>query len=165
LQSGLLTFGGAYTILPFLDHDAVDRFQWLTKNQFLDGIALASILPAPLVIIATFVGYVGGGLLGAVLITIGVFLPAFGFTLLGHSVVERITQWAALHQFLDGVAAGVVGLIVVTTLSISLHVIHTPFQLAILIAALFVTYRSRFTFTVPLLVLGAGVLGIIVQQP
>lgn len=164
LQSGLLTFGGAYTILPFLEHDAVAQYGWLSENQFIDGIALASILPAPLVIISTFVGYVGHGLAGAVLMTLGVFLPAFGFTLFGHELLERITQMTRLHHFLDGVAAGVVGLIVVTAVTISLHVIQTPLQLLIMAGALVVTYTSQSKFTVPLLVLGAGVLGILIQQ-
>ncbi|MEO5580678.1 MAG: chromate efflux transporter, partial [Gemmatimonadaceae bacterium] len=65
LRTGLLTFGGAYTAIPFLQHDAVVRGAWMSNDQFLDGLALSGILPAPLIIFGTFVGYLGGGPLGA----------------------------------------------------------------------------------------------------
>jgi chromate transporter len=61
LRSGLLTFGGAYTAIPFLRYDAVQVGRWMSDSQFLDGLALSGILPAPLIIFSTFVGYLGGG--------------------------------------------------------------------------------------------------------
>ncbi|MFS7139959.1 chromate transporter, partial [Pseudomonas aeruginosa] len=76
LKGGLLTFGGAYTAIPFVRDDAVGR-GWMTDGQFLDGLALSGVLPAPLIIFATFVGYVAGGPIGAVAMTAGIFLPAF----------------------------------------------------------------------------------------
>ncbi|MGH7944672.1 MAG: chromate efflux transporter, partial [Opitutaceae bacterium] len=60
LRAGLLTFGGAYTAIPFLKHDAVEQGAWMTERDFLDGVALSGILPAPLIIFSTFVGYFGG---------------------------------------------------------------------------------------------------------
>ena len=116
LRSGLLTFGGAYTVIPFLQNDAVAVGGWMTNAQFLDGLALSGILPAPLVIFATFIGYVASGWTGALAVTAGIFLPAFAFTLFGHNLMERLIANAALHSFLDGVTAGVVGLIAATTL-------------------------------------------------
>lgn len=160
LKSGLLTFGGAYTILPFLEHDAVKQYAWLSESQLVDGIALASIFPAPLVIIATFVGYVGNGLTGALLMTLGVFLPAFAFTLFGHSLLERLIQNTSLHHFLNGVAVGVVGLIVVTAVRISMQVIQSPLQLFILAIALLILYKSTSKFTIPLLVVASGSIGV-----
>src|ERR671914_267013 len=77
LQAGALTFGGAYTAIPFVQGDAVREEGWMSNAQFLDGLALSGILPAPLIIFATFVGFVAGGPFGAVAITAGVFLPAF----------------------------------------------------------------------------------------
>src|SRR6185436_13112780 len=103
LKGGLLTFGGAYTVIPFIQQDAVVHYGWMSNEQFLDGIALSGILPAPLIIFSTFVGYFGDGWLGAVLITVAIFLPAFAFTLIGHGTVEKIIQNTALHNFLDGV--------------------------------------------------------------
>jgi chromate transporter len=87
LRAGLLTFGGAYTVIPFLQKDAVAVGAWMTNEEFLDGIALSGLLPAPLIIFATFVGYLSGGAIGAILVTIGIFLPAFSFSL------WRTTPW------------------------------------------------------------------------
>lgn len=112
LLAGLLTFGGAYTVIPFLRREAVVGGGWMTDAQFVDGLALSGILPAPLVIFGTFVGYLGGALAGALAVTVGIFLPAFAFTLIGHGTIERVVETPGLHAFLDGVAAGVVGLIV-----------------------------------------------------
>jgi chromate transporter len=118
LRSGLLTFGGAYTVIPFLQRDAVEVGRWMSNSQFLDGLALSGLLPAPLIIFSTFVGYIGGGPLGALVLTLGIFAPAFGFTLIGHNYVEHLVENQAAHAFLDGVTAGVVGLIGATALSL-----------------------------------------------
>ena len=126
LKAGLLTFGGAYTVIPFLQNDAVIQHAWLSNTQFLDGIALGGILPAPLVIFGTFVGFVGGvntgdpsqGWLPALAVTLGIFLPAFSFTLIGHTYLEHAVENRQFHNFLDGVTAGVIGLITATTLRI-----------------------------------------------
>ena len=64
LKAGLLTFGGAFTVIPFLRESAVEGHQWLTASQFNDGLAMSGILPAPLIIFSTFVGYIAGGLVG-----------------------------------------------------------------------------------------------------
>ncbi|MFZ9881271.1 MAG: chromate transporter, partial [Phycisphaerales bacterium] len=79
LAAGLVTFGGAYTALPYVSSVAAGEHGWMTPEACLDGVAIASVLPAPLVIFGTFVGYQGGGLLGALAFTAGIFLPAFGF--------------------------------------------------------------------------------------
>ena len=89
LRCGLLTFGGAYTVIAFLQHDAVEVQAWMTNAQFLDGLALSGTLPAPLIIFATFVGFVAGGSLGAIIMTVAIFLPAFAFTLIGHNYLEK----------------------------------------------------------------------------
>jgi len=70
LRAGLLTFGGAYTAIPFLRNDAVERGRWMSERDFLDGVALSGILPAPLIIFSTFVGYFGGGPVGALAMTL-----------------------------------------------------------------------------------------------
>ncbi len=75
LKAGLLTFGGAYTVIPFLQESSVDGHGWLTDSQFVDGLALSGILPAPLIIFSTFVGYVAGGATGGLLMTLGIFCP------------------------------------------------------------------------------------------
>lgn len=162
LKAGLLTFGGAYTAIPFLRDDAVGN-GWMTDAQFLDGLALSGILPAPLIIFSTFVGYVAGGPLGAIAMTAGIFLPAFGFTLILYDRLERVVENATLHGFLEGVAAGVVGLIAATTIELSAVVIQRlpslPSGLVIFVLALGVLYLWQFRLNVVLVVFGTGFLG------
>jgi chromate transporter len=161
LRTGLLTFGGAYTAIPFLQNDAVAVGGWMTDEQFLDGLALSGILPAPLIIFATFVGFLGAGGLGALAITAGIFLPAFGFTLLGHKYLERIIENRALHAFLDGVTAGVVGLISATALELMQVALNTPFSWVIFLAALAALYLWKAKVAVAFVVLGSGLAGLL----
>ncbi len=117
LKAGLLTFGGAYTAIPYVRADTVAQ-GWLTDAQFLDGVALGGVLPAPMVIFCTFVGYVAGGPWGALAITAGVFLPAFAFSMIFYERLERIMDMTGLQTLLAGIAAGVVGIIAATTLQL-----------------------------------------------
>jgi len=161
LRGGLLTFGGAYTVIPFLQRDAVEVGGWMTNAQFLDGLALSGLLPAPLIIFSTFVGYVGGGLLGAVVITAAIFAPAFAFTLVGHDYLERLINNQSAHAFLDGVTAGVVGLIGATALAILSQTvigIHAWIIFSLAVIALFV---SKSKWAVAVVVLAAGLYGLI----
>jgi chromate transporter len=164
LRTGLLTFGGAYTAIPFLQHDAVVRGAWMTNQQFLDGLALSSILPAPLIIFSTFVGYLGHGWLGAITITIGVFLPAFGFTLIGHQLFERLVENQRLHAFLDGVTAAVVGLIAATALELLREGLPDLPAVLIFILSLIAVYQWKAKSAVAWIVLGAGLLGFIFKM-
>ena len=159
LRAGLLTFGGAYTAIPFLRNDAVERGQWMTERDFLDGVALSGILPAPLIIFSTFVGYFGGGAMGALAMTLGVFLPAFGFSLLFHRHLEAVIANPLLRHFLDGVTAAVVGLIAVTTLTLAVAAVPNLRALLIFAVALVIVYRWKSKFTIPLIVVTAGMAG------
>ncbi len=164
LRSGLLTFGGAYTVIPFLQHDAVVRGGWLTNAQFLDGIALAGILPAPLVIFSTFVGYLGGGPWGAVAMTAGVFVPAFAFTLVGHRYVEALVANRSAHALLDGVTAGVVGIIAVTAIGLFRDVVTGIGPAIIFALALFLAFRWKARAAVVGIIAGAGAAGWILMS-
>jgi chromate transporter len=164
LRTGLLTFGGAYTAIPFLQHDAVVVGAWMTNQQFLDGLALSSILPAPLIIFSTFVGYLGNGFWGAVMITVGVFLPAFAFTLIGHEFFERLVDNQRLHAFLDGVTAGVVGLIAATAVQLLLAALPDIPALIIFTLALIMVYTWKAKAAVAGIILGAGLLGLFVKM-
>lgn len=159
LRGGLLTFGGAYTVIPFLQHDAVEVGRWMTNSQFLDGLALSGLLPAPLIIFSTFVGYIGGGPLGALLLTLGIFAPAFAFTLIGHDYVERLVENQAAHAFLDGVTAGVVGLIGATALTILNETLTNLPAWVIFTLALLALFRLKAKWVIAFVVLGAGVAG------
>ena len=161
LKSGLLTFGGAYTVIPFLQHDAVEVGKWMTNSQFLDGLALSGLLPAPLIIFSTFVGYIGGGLPGAIIITIAIFAPAFAFTLIGHEYLERLVDNQSAHAFLDGVTAGVVGLIGATALSILSETIVGLHPWIIFSVAVIALFQSKSKWIVAAVVLAAGLYGLI----
>ena len=158
LKGGLLTFGGAYTAIPFIRNDTVGR-GWMTDAQFLDGLGLSGILPAPLVIFATFVGFVSGGFPGALAITAGMFLPAFAFSLLFYERLEAVVEDSRLQHFLAGVAAGVVGLIAVTLISLGRSAADASsnlwISLAILAASLLLLYRWKHRMA-PLAVVGLG---------
>jgi chromate transporter len=161
LRGGLLTFGGAYTAIPFIQRDAVAVGGWLTNAQFLDGLALGGILPAPLVIFSTFVGYLAAGPWGALAMTFGMFLPAFSFTLIGHDLIERATNNKNLHAFLDGIAAGVVGLIAITALGLLKVAVTTPHAAAIFAASLGALYVFKGKLLIPLVIGAAGLAGYI----
>lgn len=162
LKAGLLTFGGAYTAIPFVRADAVGA-GWLSDAQFLDGLALSGILPAPLVIFATFVGYFASGFGGAIAMTLGMFLPAFSFSLVFHRQLERVIENRALHAFLEGVTAGVVGLIAATALDLGSSVfdsLPSPFWgLALFAGALGSLYVWKAKTVVVWVVLGSAVAG------
>ena len=162
LKAGLLTFGGAYTAIPFVRHDAVGR-GWVGDGQFLDSLALSGIIPAPLIIFATFVGYLAGGLGGALAITAGIFLPAFSFALLFYDRLERVIEDRRLHHFLEGVAAGVVGLIAVTAIQLGLAVARSApspaLGIAIFALSLALLYWWKSKLNVLAVVVGAALLG------
>lgn len=162
LKAGLLTFGGAYTAIPFVRNDAVGR-GWMTDGQFLDGLALSGVLPAPLIIFATFVGYVAGGPIGAVAMTVGVFLPAFAFSLIFYDRLEAVVENKRLHAFLDGVAAGVVGLIGATTLDLAQvtaeRVPSLAMGMSIFAAGLAFLYAWKNKLNVVVVILAAGLAG------
>lgn len=162
LKAGLLTFGGAYTAIPFVRNDAVGR-GWISDGQFLDSLALSGVIPAPLIIFATFVGYLAGGLPGALAITAGIFLPAFSFALLFYDRLEQVVENERLHRLLEGIAAGVVGLIAVTALQLGWNVaqnMQSPLTgAAIFAASLALLYLWKSKLNVLAVVIGSAVIG------
>jgi chromate transporter len=162
LKGGLLTFGGAYTAIPFIRNDTVGR-GWMTDAQFLDGLALSGVLPAPLVIFSTFVGWVSGGPAGALAITAGMFLPAFAFSLLFYERLEAIAEHKRLQLFLSGVAAGVVGVIAVTLIDLGqaavLRTTNLVVSVGIFLIALAIMYRWKSKLSTPLVLAVGAVLG------
>jgi chromate transporter len=163
LKAGLLTFGGAYTVVPFLHESAVEGQGWLTDAEFLDGLALGGILPAPAIIFSTFVGYLAGGLPGSLAMTLGIFLPAFVFPIFFHGTLVTVADSPRIRPFLLGVAAGVVGLIAAVTVEIvQIGVVDVPS--ALLAAGAFAAlYRFHGKLTVLYVVLGCGAIGAALQ--
>ncbi len=117
-KTGLLSFGGAYASLVFVQRGAVAQYHWLSDGQLLDGVALSVATPGPFMLFTTFVGYVAGGIPGAALATFFVFLPSFVFVIGGVHYVEKLRENRALQAFLAGVSAAVVGVIAVVSLDL-----------------------------------------------
>lgn len=162
LKGGLLTFGGAYTAIPYVRADTVGR-GWLSDGAFLDGVAVAGLLPAPLVIFATFAGYVAGGPAGALAITAGMFLPAFAFSMIFFERLEAIVADPRLHRALDGVAAAVVGIIAATVVDLGTGTAsRTPAPIvtaAIFAIACAAAWRLKGSWVTPAIVAAGAVAG------
>lgn len=163
LKGGLLTFGGAYTAIPYVRADTVGR-GWLPDGVFLDGVALAGVLPAPLVIFGTFTGYVVGGWVGALAVTAGIFLPAFAFSMVLFKHLEAVVENPTLHRLLAGVAAAVVGVIAATSLQLAWTTARSAPSLwiagVIFLVALIAVWRTKPRW-VPILILGGAASGLL----
>lgn len=162
LKGGLLTFGGAYTAIPYVRADTVGR-GWLGDGQFLDGVALANVLPAPLVIFATFAGYLAGGFPGALAITAGMFLPAFAFSMVFFERLESVVEHPQLQRSLDGVAAAAVGIIAATLVQLALAAsdrLDRPLlALPIFALAALAAWRMKGKWVTPAIVAAGAVAG------
>ncbi|HTI31956.1 MAG TPA: chromate efflux transporter [Sphingomonas sp.] len=162
LKGGLLTFGGAYTAIPYVRADTVGR-GWINDATFLDGVAIAGVLPAPLVIFATFAGHLIGGLGGALAITVGMFLPAFAFSMVLYERLEAIIEDPALHDVLTGVAAAVVGIIAATFLQLggaAAARVLAPIPAGLLFAAALAgAWRLKGAWVTPVILAAAALAG------
>jgi chromate transporter len=163
IKAGLVTFGGAFTVIPYLYDSTVTGQGWLTEEQFVDGLAIGSVLPAPLIIIATFVGYLAGGLAGALAITVGIFLPAFLFPIFFHRQFVWLANNERLHPFLLGVAAAVIGLIAAVTVDIVETGITDVWTALLAVAGFLALNRWHGKLTVLYVVIGCGLAGAAIQ--
>ena len=163
LKAGLVTFGGAFTVIPYLHDVAVEGKGWLTEGQFVDGLALGGALPAPLIIFSTFVGYIAGGLGGGLAMTVGIFIPAFVFPIFLHRQLVAVAENDRLHPFLLGVAAGVIGLIAAVTVDIiDTGVVDAVTAILAILGFLALT-RWHGKLTVLYVVLACGAIGAALQ--
>jgi len=158
-KTGLLSFGGAYASLVFVQRGAVAQYHWLSDGQLLDGVALSVATPGPFMLFTTFVGYVAGGIPGAALATFFVFLPSFVFVIAGVHYVEKLRENRALQAFLAGVSAAVVGVIAVVSLDLIPGALVDWVTIAIsVVAFLLIAFLKR---DVALVAIGAMLGGIV----
>lgn len=134
-KAALVTFGGAYAVLPYVSQQAVENYHWLAPGQMLDGLGLAETTPGPLIMVLQFVGFLGGwnhpgqlspmvaGTLGALITTWTTFVPCFLWILLGAPYVDRLRGIKSLSSALSAVTAAVVGVILNLAIWFGLHVI------------------------------------------
>ena len=159
LKTGLLSFGGAYASLVFVQRGAVAQYHWLSDGQLLDGVALSVATPGPFMLFTTFVGYIASGVIGAVVATFCVFLPSFVFVIVGVHYVEKVRENRKIQAFLAGVSAAVVGVIAVVSLDLIPEALIDWVTVAIAVAAyLLIALLKR---DVALVAVGAIIGGII----
>jgi chromate transporter len=159
LKIGSVLFGSGYVLLAFLRADLVQRWGWLTEAQLLDAVAVGQVTPGPVFTTATFIGYVLGGLPGAGLATLGIFLPAFVFVALSGPLVPRIRRSVTAGAFLDGVNAASLALMAVVTWELGRAAVVDP--LTLVLAASSGVALLRFDVNSAWLVLAGGAIGLI----
>jgi chromate transporter len=157
VKVGAVLYGSGYVLLAFIRADLVERWHWLTESQLLDAIAVGQVTPGPVFTTATFVGYVLGGSKGAVVATIGIFLPAFVFVALSGPLVPKIRNSPTAAAFLDGVNAAAMSLMFVVTyqLARSALIDVTTITLALLSAFLLIRFHVNSAW----LILGGAIAG------
>jgi chromate transporter len=162
LKVGSVLFGSGYVLLAFLRADLVERWGWLTEAQLLDAVAVGQVTPGPVFTTATFIGYVLGGAPGAVLSTVGIFLPAFVFVALSGPLVPRIRRSPVAGAFLDGVNVASIALMtLVTTQLARAAVVDIPTLLLALASAVMLI---RFRVNSAWLVLAAAAIGVALRD-
>jgi chromate transporter len=161
LKVGSLLFGSGYVLLAFLRADLVERRGWLTEGQLLDAVAVGQLTPGPLSTTATFIGYILGGLPGAGLATLGIFLPAFILVAASAPLVPRLRGSAVAGAFLDGVNVAALALMALVTLRLAgAALVDLPTALIFLAGAvLLLAFGVRSLW----LLAGGSVLGLLVH--
>jgi chromate transporter len=154
LKVGSVLFGSGYVLLAFLRGDLVERWHWLTNSQLLDAIAVGQITPGPVFTTATFIGYVLAGTSGAVVATVGIFLPAFVFVAISGPLIPRIRRSQAASAFLDAVNVASLALMLFVTYELGRSALTdiSTIVLALLSALLLFRFRVNSTW---LILLGA----------
>jgi chromate transporter len=143
LKVGSILFGSGYVLLAFLRADLVDRWRWLTETQLLDAVTAGQVTPGPVFTTATFIGYVLGGLPGAFVATLGIFLPAFFFVAVSGPLVSRIRRSATAGAVLDGINAASLSLMAVVTWRLGSAALGDWLTVAMLVASLILLIRFR----------------------
>lgn len=172
-KAAVVTFGGAYAVLPYVAQQAVEQHGWLNASQMMDGLALAETTPGPLIMVLQFVGFLGGwnqpgslsplvaATLGALLTTWATFAPCFLWIFLGAPYIERLRENARLTAALSAVTAAVVGVIANLALWFAWHVVvPSPglvdwFALALSVAAFVALIRWKWDIVIVILASGA----------
>jgi chromate transporter len=159
LKIGSVLYGSGYVLLAFVHTDFVVRLGWLTPGQLLDAIAIGQVTPGPLFTTATFIGYLTGGVPGAVLATLGIFLPGFIFVAISNPIIPRLRQSPWAGSLLDGVIAASLGLMAAVTWQIARASLVDPLTLLAAAAAAVLLFRYKINST--WLIAGGALLGLL----
>jgi chromate transporter len=134
LKVGALSYGGGFVIIPLMQGDAVQRYHWMSGQQFLDAVALGQVTPGPVVQTVAVVGYAAAGLGGGLLAAAVAFAPSFAFILLGAHRFDHVRGDQRARAFLDGAGPAAIGAILGSALPLALA-LSRPWQYAVLAAA------------------------------
>jgi chromate transporter len=159
LKIGSVLYGSGYVLLAFLHADFVVRFGWLTDQQLIDAIAIGQVTPGPVFTTATFIGYVLGGIPGALLATLGIFLPSFIFVAISNPLIPRIRGSAWVSGLLDGVNVASLGLMAAVTWQLGWASLVNPMTILLTLASfiLLVWFKVNSTW----LIAGGGIIGLL----
>jgi chromate transporter len=155
LKVGALSYGGGFVIVPLMQHDAVERYHWLTDAEFLNAVALGQVTPGPVLHTVAVVGYGAAGIGGAALAAAIAFSPSFAFVLLGGSRFTTLRENRTAQAFLVGAGPAAVGAILGAAVPLA-RALHEPWQLAFLGAAAFALLVLRRSVPETLVLLGAA---------
>lgn len=161
LKSSLFVFGSGLAIVPFLHGGVVQQYHWLSENQFLDAVAVAMITPGPVVITVAFIGYLVGGMAGACIAALGVFLPVYLFVIVLGPSFRRFSQNVQLRAFVQGVTAAATGAIAGAVVVLGRHSIRDLWTLCIAAATFLVL--ARWKIPEPIIIVVSGALGILIN--
>ncbi|MBM4427959.1 MAG: chromate efflux transporter [Chloroflexi bacterium] len=161
LKIGSVLYGSGYVLLAFLRNDFVLRLGWLTDQQLLDAVAIGQVTPGPLFTAATFIGYLLGGTSGALLATLGIFLPSFIFVLISNPLIPKIRNSVWMSSLLDGVNASSLGLMAAVTFQLAFSSL-TDFPTA-LIAVVSLVLLLRYKINSTWLIAGGALTGLLLS--
>jgi len=143
LKIGSVIFGSGYVLLAFLQSEFVERLHWLTEKQLIDAVAVGQFTPGPVFTTATFIGYILGGWLGAIIATVGIFLPGFLLVAASGPLLPRIRRSPVISAALDGVVAGSLALMAVVTWQLGKAAIVDRMTIAIFVVCVVALLRFR----------------------
>jgi chromate transporter len=161
LKLGTIVFGSGYVLLAFLRTDLVQHFGWLTDQQVLDAVSVGQVTPGPVFTTATFIGYLLAGVPGALLATVGIFIPSFFMVAVVERVVPRLRRSPWTGAALDGIAAAALGLMAGVTIDLGRAAINGWYTAVLAVAALAVLVKWR--PNAAWIVLGGAVFGVVHQ--
>jgi chromate transporter len=158
LKIGAVLFGGGYVLVAYLDGELVEKLGWLTKQELMDAIAIGQFTPGPILSTATFIGYQLNGVWGALLATIGIFLPSFFFVLILNPFVPKLRSSAVASGFLDSVNIAAVALMIVVSIRLGQDILidWKAWIIALLSIAVTLIYKKVSAFWI---VIGGAILG------
>ena len=162
LRVDLFAFGGGFAAIPLMQHEVVDVHRWIPAQSFIDGIALGQVTPGPIVITATFVGYLFAGVGGAVVATAAIFLPSFSILVLVEPYFSRFKRNRYFRRAIAGILLSFVGLILAVTVQLGASV---TWEIWSIVLAVFAFAALRLKIDILWVIVAGGVVSVLAGLP